>query len=67
MPCLHGVLYNRYASTDIVALVLVPKLPTTSVVHHVISGAFMLYLWTVDLTNPTSVGTAMAQLIDMYV
>ena len=65
----HGALTKRwalwYASTDIIALVLVPKLPTSTVVHHFITLAFIFMLWSVDLAS-NSVGATIAKLIDIY-
>jgi len=66
----HGALTKRwalwYAATDALALMIVPKMPTSTVVHHWITVAFVLMLWSVNLGDDSSVATNIAKLIDVY-
>ena len=40
-----------YVSNDIMGLIIIPKLPTTTKFHHVISSILLIYSYTVDFTE----------------
>ena len=55
-----------YVSTDIVALVLVPKLPTSTVVHHVVAGIMVAVLCLPDLEDRVSILPMIGRSVDLY-
>lgn len=46
----------NYVSNDILALILVPNLPYTTRIHHMITSLFLLYTLNIDYNNRTNVG-----------
>jgi len=46
----------NYVSNDILALVLVPNLPYTTRIHHMITSLFLLYTLNIDYNDITNVG-----------
>lgn len=51
-----------YVSNDILALILVPKLPYTTRIHHMITSLFLLYTLNIDYNDINNVG----QLLFIY-
>ena len=51
-----------YVSNDILALILVPNLPYTTRIHHMITSLFLIYTLQVDFNDITNVG----QLLFIY-
>lgn len=41
-----------YSITDVVALYMVPKLPTSTIIHHIVVPTFCLVISTIDLSVP---------------
>ena len=46
-----------YIVTDVVALYMVPKLPRSTILHHVATLLMGMVVWTVDITRPNWDGT----------
>jgi hypothetical protein len=51
-----------YVSNDILALILVPNLPYTTRIHHMITSLFLIYTLNIDYNDITNVG----QLLFIY-
>ena len=47
---------STYVSNDILALILVPNLPYTTRIHHMITSLFLLYTLNIDYNDITNVG-----------
>jgi hypothetical protein len=47
---------SNYVSNDILALILVPNLPYTTRIHHMITSLFLLYTLNIDYNDITNVG-----------
>jgi hypothetical protein len=45
-----------YVSNDILALILVPNLPYTTRIHHMITSLFLIYTLNIDYNDITNVG-----------
>jgi len=55
MTKIHHYACN-YVSNDILALILVPNLPYTTRIHHMITSLFLLYTLNIDYNDITNVG-----------
>ena len=53
---------STYVSNDILALILVPNLPYTTRIHHMITSLFLIYTLNIDYNEITNVG----QLLFIY-
>ena len=47
---------SLYVSNDIVALLIVKKLPLTTKIHHTITTLLLLYFFTLDVNNYSNIG-----------
>lgn len=50
------VLASSYVANDLLALLIVPKLPKTTKIHHITSNIILLYIYFIDFNNPDDIG-----------
>lgn len=47
---------SLYVSNDLFALFVVPKLPRTTLIHHITSTLFLFYIYFIDFNDNTDIG-----------
>jgi hypothetical protein len=49
-------LASAYVSNDLLALLIVPKLPKTTKIHHITSCLILFYIYFIDFNDPNDIG-----------
>lgn len=50
------ILASSYVSNDLLALIIVPKLPKTTKIHHITSNLILFYIYFIDFNDDTDIG-----------
>lgn len=50
------IIASAYVSNDLLALLVVPKLPKTTKIHHIVSNLILFYIYFIDFNDPDDIG-----------